>query len=170
MAVPKEPEPVKPVQEAKKPEAPAVAPVSRPQEKPIDLFPPVKELDKAGHMAKKTPQPAAAEKSAAVKERGPAQEAAPPAATEAPAAKTGKPVFSVMTDSCRNQKNADTEMGRLRKLGYDVRIMQIDLGRKGVFYRVLIGAWPSRGEAEKMAEEMRSKLGKRDASILPVVQ
>ena len=75
-----------------------------------------------------------------------------------------------MTDSCRVQANADAEISRLRKQGYDARIMQIDLGRKGVFYRVLIGSYASRAEAQQMNEELRSKLGKQSASIIPVVQ
>ena len=93
--------------------------------------------------------------------------AAPPAAAfEKPVARTGQPVFSVLIGSFRNQSNAEAEVRRLSKLGYDVRAAEVDLKAKGLWRRVLIGSYKSRSEALQMAEEIRRKSGKKDSSVI----
>ncbi len=98
----------------------------------------------------------------------PAKKPAAPtvAAVEKPAVRTGQPVFSVLIGSFRNQSNAEGEVRRLSKLGYDVRAVAVDLKAKGLWHRVLIGSYKSRSEALQMADEVRRKTGKKDASVI----
>lgn len=165
----KEPAPAKPAQEVKKPEAPVAAPAVKAETKSQEPTPAAPEPEKAVMPAQTVPAPEA-DSAEPAEVKKPAKEAQPAAAPQAPAVKAGQPVFSVMLASFRSRKNADKEVQRLRKLGYDARIMRIDLGRKGVYNRVLVGAWPSRFEAQDKADELRSKLGRPDASIIPVMQ
>ena len=75
-------------------------------------------------------------------------------------------MFSVLIGSFRNQGNAEAEVHRLSKLGYDVRAVDVDLKAKGLWHRVLIGSFKSRSEALQMAEDVRRKSGKKDASVI----
>ena len=81
-----------------------------------------------------------------------------------PAARTG--MFSVLIGSFRNQGNAEAEVHRLSKLGYDVRAVDVDLKAKGLWHRVLIGSYKSRSEALQKSDEIRRKTGKKDASVI----
>jgi cell division protein FtsN len=109
-----------------------------------------------------SPAPA---KPAAEEPKKPAAPAAAPA--EKPqAAGAGKPVFSVLTGSFRSQSYAEAEVSRFRKLGFDARTVKVDLKGKGQWHRVLIGSWTRRAEALQMADDVRRKTGKKDASVI----
>lgn len=83
-----------------------------------------------------------------------------------PAAAVGKPVFSVLTGSFRSQSNAEAEVNRLRKLGFEARMIKVALKGKGQWHRVLIGSWTRQAEALQAVKEVRRKTGKNDASII----
>jgi cell division protein FtsN len=83
-----------------------------------------------------------------------------------PAVRTGQPIFSVLIGSFRNQSNAEAEVRRLSKLGYDARAVDVDLKAKGLWHRVLIGSYKSRSEALQKTDEIRRKTGKKDASVI----
>jgi len=193
----KKPEGAKPVQAVEaKSEAPAIAEKQPADVKPVEPAVASKTSEKAVHQDKRHPEaamektepassaPQAAEAPAppSVPAQRPAQAAGKPAAEEAkkmtgpaaaPVAKPsvaggGKPVFTVLAGSFRNQSNAESEVLRLSKIGYDVRTVAVDLKAKGLWHRVLIGSFKNRSEALQMADDVRRKSGKKDASVITV--
>ena len=191
----KKPEAVKPAQTVeKKIEAPIIAEPQAPDAKPAEPVVTSKTPEKAARQDKRQPEvamektepassaPQAAE--APIPSPVPAQRTSPaaakPAADEAkkstgpavapaekpPAAGAGKQVFSVLTGSFRSLGNAEAEVSRLRKLGYEARAVKVDLKGKGQWHRVLIGSWTRRAEALPMVDDVRRKTGKKDASVI----
>jgi|GEM_PF-6297985 len=190
----KKPEPAKPAQIAeKKIEEPVIAEPQATEAKPAEPAAASRTPDKVLHKDKKQPAVAmekteelpsaqhGAEAPAPVMAQDASREAGKAAGVEqtkkpaapqtAPAEKpaavgAGQPVFTVLTGSFRSQGNADAEATRFRKLGFDARTVTVELKGKGQWHRVLIGSWASRTEARQMAEEVRRKTGKKDASVI----
>jgi cell division protein FtsN len=191
----KKPEPGKPAQTAEKkieepvaaepqaPEAKSALPaaVSQTPEKvpykdkkqPAVVAEKTEELPPTQHGAEPPPAPVMAQDASreAGKAAGAEQIKKTVAPTPAPAEKpasvgAGHPVFTVLTGSFRTQSNADAEVQRLRTLGYDAHAVKVDLKAKGVWTRVLIGSWTNRAEARQMAEDVRRKTNKKDASVI----
>jgi cell division protein FtsN len=178
----------------KKTEEPIVAEQQPADVKPVEPVVSSKMPEKAAHQdnrqleaAMEKTQPAASAPQAAVAPaphsdpaQRPAQPAGTPVAEEAkkskepatapvvkpPAAAAGKPVFSVLTGSFRSQSNAEAEVSKFRKLGFDARAVKVDLKGKGQWHRVLIGSWTRRAEALQMVDDVRRKTGKKDASVI----
>jgi cell division protein FtsN len=192
----KKPEPPKPAQTAeKKIEEPVIAAPQAPEAKPAEPAAASRTIEKAPYKDKKQPavaaekteEPAPAQPPSAPvlakevsretgkaagaeqakKPAAPAPLPAAPAPAEKPASVgAGQPVFTVLTGSFRNQGNAEAEVQRLRTLGYDAHAVKVDLKAKGVWTRVLIGSWTNRAEARQMAEDVRRKTNKKDASVI----
>jgi len=72
-----------------------------------------------------------------------------------------KHFFSLQIASCRKEGQARTEAKRWKKKGYYAQVKKADLGRKGVWYRVLLGRYKSLETAKKAASRLASKEGVR---------
>lgn len=61
--------------------------------------------------------------------------------------------FSVHAGSYRTSKTAEQEAQRLKERGFDAYSEKTDLGTKGIWYRIKIGAFSSRTDAEKILQQ-----------------
>jgi len=66
--------------------------------------------------------------------------------------------YLVQTGSFGNRENADKETERLRKLGFDARVKVGNTSDDAIFYRVRIGYFKSRTEAEAFIRQNRKKM------------
>lgn len=57
--------------------------------------------------------------------------------------------YTVHVGSFRNMEQAYKDIATLQKYGYTGRAVRTDLGDKGIWYRVYVGGFPNRAEAEK---------------------
>ena len=80
----------------------------------------------------------------------------PPAAEEKQAGDSGSR-FVLQVASVRKQESADSELKRLRTRGYQVEVLEADLGAKGKWYRVLVGKFANREAAEAFQKEFEVK-------------
>lgn len=77
--------------------------------------------------------------------------------------RAGRPtVFSIHFTSYRDRASAEKDLKRIASLvGRDGYVAEVDLGEKGVWQRVMIGAFPTAAEAKAVREELLAK-GTRD--------
>jgi DedD protein len=90
----------------------------------------------------------------------PATEPQRPAARAEPAARMepgARGAFSVQVVATPSRAEADKLVGKLKE--YGPRIEEADLGAKGRLYRVRVGAFASKPEAEKFLKGFNSKTG-----------
>ena len=74
--------------------------------------------------------------------------------------------FGVHVSSFRKRANANADARRLEaRLALPARVLEVDLGAKGVWYRVVVGAASSAAEASELRERVR-KEGVADALVL----
>ncbi|HET7451191.1 MAG TPA: SPOR domain-containing protein, partial [Thermoanaerobaculia bacterium] len=113
-------------------------------------------------------QPAAA---SAPAPRSPTASPAPPAAPAPPAIPesrgssivtpdwTGRsPVWMIHFSSYQRKENADRDAARLAKLlGRPLRVVEVNLGAQGVWYRVMLGEYPSRESAQSERDALAGK-------------
>jgi DedD protein len=57
--------------------------------------------------------------------------------------------YTVHVGSFRHMEQAYKDIATLQKYGYIGRAVRTDLGDKGIWYRVYVGGFPNRVEAEK---------------------
>jgi cell division septation protein DedD len=119
--------------------------------------------------------PAAAEHMPAAAEHTPAVAVAPPTAGEVPpsveetsgrAVAEEEAVFVVHLSSNRVARFARAAVEELRGEGHPAEIWEVDIPGKGHWFRVVAGAFPTRGEAEELAEELRRAARWRDARVV----
>ena len=72
-----------------------------------------------------------------------------------------KEYFSLQIASYRTMAQARKEASRWEKKGYRVQIKRADLGRKGIWFRVLLGKYKSLERAKKEASRLASRDGIR---------
>lgn len=92
------------------------------------------------------PQPVAVEK-----------QASPPPAPKAKVAPGPQGHYAVQTGSFTKAEDALQVKRRLAARGYDVFIKQVDLGDKGVWYRVLVGPAADKSKAQALAVTLKNK-------------
>lgn len=92
--------------------------------------------------------------------------AAPEKQTAAPAEPDQQRPYSIHAGSYRKQNVARSEVSRLGALGFVTYVQQVDLGNKGVWYRVKIGDFATRAEAETVLGTLKKKASV-PARILP---
>lgn len=63
--------------------------------------------------------------------------------------------YTIQVASFAERKGAETLSQKLKKKGYDVYVAAGEIPEKGTRYRVRIGHYPSRAEAQKAAERIR---------------
>ena len=93
------------------------------------------------------------EPSGAAGEKKPEAGEKKPEAEEKPASGN----FVLQVASVRKQESAEAEVKRLRTRGYKVKVLEADLGAKGKWYRVLVGEFSTREEAEVFKKEFEVK-------------
>ena len=66
-------------------------------------------------------------------------------------------VYTVQVESFRDEKVAAARMRELQSRGFDAWVAWIDLGEMGVWYRVLVGKYKDKKEAQAMAQRLGQK-------------
>jgi hypothetical protein len=67
--------------------------------------------------------------------------------------------YTVNVASFRDKRNTDRLMRELEKKGYEVFIEKANIPQKGVWYRVAVGRFPSRREAQAFARGLKERDG-----------
>ncbi len=98
--------------------------------------------------------------------KGPEEEGGPQAKTlekaKVPAAPEGKlraGRYTVNVASFRDKRNIDRLMKELEEKGYEVFVEKATIPQKGVWYRVAVGRFPSRREAQAFARGLKERDG-----------
>ncbi len=98
--------------------------------------------------------------------RGPEGEGGSQAKTvekaKAPASPEGKlkaDRYTVNVGSFRDKRNTDRLMRELEEKGYEVFIEKANIPQKGVWYRVAVGRFPSRRQAQAFARRLKERDG-----------
>ena len=86
-----------------------------------------------------------------------AQEEAAPAQAE---------TFTVQIGASRVKDDADKLMQRARAAGLRPFLAEVDLGDKGTWYRVRVGSFAGKAEAEKFRKDVERELGGQ-ALVMP---
>ncbi len=154
---------------AAQPEAPAAGPSAA-------IAPPPGRAEATPVATAEPPSPAAPATAAAAAAPAPSAPAPVPVATVPPAPvrqsrdglvvtrdRAGRPeVFSIHFTSYRDRAAAERDLKRVEALaGREGYVAEVDLGEKGVWYRVLVGEFPSAEEAKAIRAELAAK-GTRD--------
>jgi cell division septation protein DedD len=66
-------------------------------------------------------------------------------------------VYTVQVESFQDPEIAAARMGELQNRGFDAWVAWIDLGEMGTWYRVLVGKYKDKGEAQAMASKLSQK-------------
>ena len=118
--------------------------------KPAEPEPPAAPEPAAREPKAKEAQPPEAAKSGQPPEEPakPDAEAAPPHPDE---------YYTIMVASLKNVENARALLARLKKQGYGPRMESVTLDDGGRWYRVLVGSFSNREEAQQFAAEFNAK-------------
>ncbi len=81
----------------------------------------------------------------------------PPSVKSSPAKEESGPFYSVQIGVFKNKENALTQVKHFTKLNYHAFSYETSERNKGRLYRVLIGRFDKKKEAEAMANNIRSK-------------
>lgn len=114
---------------------------------------PVREMPMTRQSASKPARPAAVE------------ESVPKAATKKPAPvvnetkSSSKAVFTIQVSAFQDKNQADQLVSRLKRKGYDAFITRAAIPGKGTWYRVRVGRYASRDEAQAVAATLKRKEG-----------
>ena len=68
------------------------------------------------------------------------------------------PFFTVHVGSYRKRASAASEVARIKAKGYDAFTERVDLGKKGVWYRVKVGRFKLRAEAVQLQKKIQKVL------------
>ena len=154
---------------AAQPEAPAAGPSAA-------IAPPPGRVEATPVATAVPPSPAAPATAAAAAAPAPSAPPPVPVATVPPAPvrqsrdglvvtrdRAGRPeVFSIHFTSYRDRAAAERDLKRVEALaGREGYVAEVDLGEKGIWYRVLVGEFPSAEEAKAIRAELAAK-GTRD--------
>jgi cell division protein FtsN len=63
-------------------------------------------------------------------------------------------VYTVQVESFKDPEIAAARMGELQNRGFDAWVAWIDLGEMGIWYRVLVGKYKDKTEAQAMARKL----------------
>jgi cell division septation protein DedD len=67
--------------------------------------------------------------------------------------------FTINVASFRKKVRAERFMEKLKKKGYKASVAEASIPKRGTWYRVSVGRFPSRGEAEALARTLKEKEG-----------
>ena len=79
---------------------------------------------------------------------------------------SASPRYAVHVASYKVRVSAENAVKAYRKRGHTARLARVDLPARGIFYRVLVGAYRNRGEATRSAVELRSGKRTRYAAVV----
>ena len=141
---------------------PAAAPVAAEADAPVTSGPVPAEVAKPVE----TPAPvepealpasakAAAEKAALEQSKPAPAEVVKPAVSAAP---VRAPFYTVHAGSYRTKAAASAEAERIKAKGHDAFVERADLGRRGTWYRVKVGRFKVRSEAEQLLKKIHKVL------------
>jgi cell division protein FtsN len=99
--------------------------------------------------------PAAVEKPELKQSKPAPAEIAKPAVSAAP---VKAPFYTVHVGSYRIKATASAEAERINAKGHDAFVEQADLGRRGTWYRVKVGRFKTKSEAEQLREKIHNVL------------
>jgi len=68
------------------------------------------------------------------------------------------PFFTVHSGSYQKRSSALSELSRMKAKGYDAFIERVDLGKRGIWYRVKVGRFKTRAEAEQLQKKIQKAL------------
>ena len=90
----------------------------------------------------------------------PVEEVAPPKPVKEEVVSPVKPsvTYSIHAGSFRKTEFAQKDVNRFSKLGFNAYIERVDLGDKGIWYRVKIGLYNTRAEADAAEKELLEKV------------
>lgn len=95
----------------------------------------------------------------------------PVAAPEVPSKPTGDSGgFTIQIRSSPNESDARQFADSLKAAGFDAYVMRADLGAKGIWYRVRVGRFQSREEAQREIGKLRSSAKANEAIIQPFTE
>lgn len=78
-----------------------------------------------------------------------------PAPVQASADTVGK--FTIQVGSYNESRQAQQRLASLSSLGIDARVAQVEIPRRGTWYRVQVGRFSTRDEANRYAVELRTR-------------
>ena len=101
-----------------------------------------------------------AEKAAAANQQKPAAlpPAPPPAAAQKKEAPVAKDKFLIQVVSYQKKSKADDLIGKLKSLGYASRIEVMELPDKGKWFRVVMGGFQSKQDAQKAVDKVSKSI------------
>jgi cell division protein FtsN len=101
-----------------------------------------------------------AEKAAAANQQKPAAlpPAPPPAAVQKKEAPVAKDKFLIQVVSYQKKSKADDLIGKLKSLGYTSRIEVMELPDKGKWFRVVMGGFQSKQDAQKAVDKVSKSI------------
>jgi len=129
---------------------------------PPPRTPPAATAEPAAAPAPASPPPASPAPAAAQPAATPAAEASPPAAAPAPPSRGG---WTVQLGASQRREEAEALAHRVQSLG--PRIEEADVPGKGHFFRVRVGRFDSRAEAEKYRSDVVRETGIAGALVPP---
>jgi len=74
--------------------------------------------------------------------------------------------YTVQVSSVNEKYRADTLLSQLTAKGYDAYLQTVELGAKGTWYRVRVGRFAERAEADTASQRMKEDLGIKGLVIL----
>lgn len=93
---------------------------------------------------------------------------APPEVPSKPTGDSGG--FTIQIRSSPNETDAKQFADSLKAAGFDAYVMRADLGAKGIWYRVRVGRFQSREEAQREIGKLRSSAKASEAIIQPFTE
>lgn len=81
---------------------------------------------------------------------------------------TPRRAYAVQLFSSRNPTEAVRVAESLRRKGFPATIQRADLKEKGVWHRVRVGPFPSRGAARQALESIRERTALRGGQVIPL--
>jgi septal ring-binding cell division protein DamX len=97
----------------------------------------------------------------------PAPEPAPKPVQKAPAVSASKELFAICVISVRSKDGAQDYANQLAKKGYKASVIRTQSGSGTVWYRTVIGEFPSRKSAEQQLASLKSKGEFKDGFVIP---
>ena len=70
--------------------------------------------------------------------------------------------YSILLSSCQKQESVQNALAKYRKAGLNPYAVKVDLGKKGIWWRIYVGRYESREKANKE----KNKYGLNDKIVL----
>jgi cell division septation protein DedD len=96
----------------------------------------------------------------------PAPQSPPAAPTAPPAAESADVRFTIQLRSSPQEADSRSFADTLRAAGFDAYVARADLGARGTWYRVRVGRYGSRAEAQQAVAKLRASGSGRDAIVV----